>query len=273
MDYSVLDASRAGFGKVVFIVRNHFRAAFEKMFAKRYGNAIKVVFVEQEAEKELPTGFSLPYERTKPWGTGHALLMAAPEVIAPFAVINADDFYGREAYTAMGTHLTQSLSSTNELYAMVGYQLGKTLSDSGGVSRGLCSVNNQNMLTEVTERHRIKGDANGSIVYETAPDLFMETAPETIVSMNFWGFTPNFFTHLRGAFHQFIRDYGADPNREFYIPAVVHQMVQSNTASVQVLRTNAEWFGVTYKEDLRFARMCIRQLIAKGEYPNSFIQT
>ena len=273
MDYSVYDAARAGFGKVVFIVRKHFRVPFEETFAKRYGNTIKVAFVEQEPEKEMPDLSLPPPERTKPWGTGHAMLMASSEVNEPFAVINADDFYGREAYEAMAHHLTKSTSPTHGLYVMVGYQLGKTLSDSGGVSRGICSVDDRNMLTEVTERHRIRAVTPNRIVYETAPDVLAETGSEAIVSMNFWGFTPDFFTHLRDAFHQFIREHGADPNKEFYIPAVVNQMIQDKIASVTVLKPNAKWFGITYKEDLPLAKECIRQLILKGVYPNSILHT
>jgi dTDP-glucose pyrophosphorylase len=271
MDYSVYDAARAGFGKAVFIIRKHFRTDFEETFARRYGNGVEVAFVEQEPEKELPDGFTPPSERTKPWGTAHALLMAEAEVQAPFVVINADDFYGREAYKAMFDFFKELPSFSHGHYAMAGYQVYKTLSGSGGVSRGICSVNSQNMLTGVTERHRIRSIAPGTIVYETSQGNVTEVAPETPVSMNFWGFTPDFFSYTRSAFHAFIKAQGRELTSEFYIPTVVNQLIQSQRASVQVLNSGASWFGITYKEDRPYVEKRIRQLIADGAYPNFII--
>lgn len=262
MDYSVYDAARAGFGKVVFIIRNHFRAAFEKTFAKRYGGALKVAFVEQEPDKELPNGFLPPPSRTKPWGTGHAMLMAEPEVQTPFAVINADDYYGMEAYTAMADFLrrcTTPTGTTQNYYAMVGYSVKNTLSDSGGVSRGICSVNAHNMLTGVVEKHNIQ-----------SKDL-TELGAETIVSMNFWGFTPDFFGRLRSAFHSFIQAQGEELTSEYYIPTVVNQLIQEGGATVEVLATGASWFGITYQQDRPYVASRIRQLISQGLYPHSII--
>ena len=270
MDYSVYDATRAGFGKVVFIIRKHFRKAFEETFAQRYGEAIEVAFVEQESEKELPFGFVTPAERTKPWGTGHAMLMAAPETNTPFAVINADDFYGREAYQAMFDFLCHNIASQNR-YAMVGYRIGNTLSESGGVSRGVCSVNDQNLLTGITEQHRIRKIEQAKIVYEVEPGCDAQVSPETPVSMNFWGFTTDFFHHTRSAFHTFIQAHGHEPGSEFYIPTVVNQLIQSQRASVEVLNSSASWFGITYREDRSYVEKCIRELIHSGVYPYSII--
>ena len=275
MDYSVYDAVHAGFGKVVFIIRTHFRSEFEALFLHRYGDSIRVAFVEQEPEKEIPAGFCLPPERTKPWGTGHALLMAAPETDTPFVVINADDFYGRASYEVMADFLRQSALSPNSgkgRYAMVGYQIGHTLSDMGGVSRGICSVNERHILTQVVERHRIRAISPNQIVFETDSGL-TEVAPQTPVSMNFWGFMPDFFTHTRDAFHHFIGAHGEELTSEFYIPTVVNQLIQSQQASVQVLYSEASWFGITYQEDRTYVTARIRQLIADGVYPNAIIQT
>ena len=274
MDYSVYDAARAGFGKVVFIIRQHFRTDFENTFAHRYGKRIQVAFVEQEPDKELPYGFTPPPERTKPWGTGHALLMAEPAVDAPFVAINADDFYGRGAYEVMGDFLRSRILSTGiaqNHYAMAGYQVARTLSESGGVSRGICSVNAQGMLTGVVERHNIRATHGGKIVYDTLPENVVEVSPDTPVSMNFWGFTPDFFAHLRNAFHHFIHAHGQEPKSEFYIPTVVNQLIAEGKASLQVLDPNASWFGVTFQEDRPYVKAKIQELIDMGLYPNSVI--
>jgi len=276
MDYSIYDAVRAGFGKVVFIIRNHFREAFEKTFATRYGNTIEVAFVEQEPDKELPTGFYPSMERTKPWGTAHAMLMAEPETNTPFAVINADDFYGREAYIAMGDFLRKRDLPTGRgqnHYAMVGYQIGKTLSNSGGVSRGICTVNRDALLTKVVERHHIQTTPEGKIIYEMSPGVLAKALPDTPVSMNFWGFTPDFFAYLRQSFRQFIQEHGTAHKLEFFIPTVVSRLIQEQQISVRVLATNASWVGITYQEDRPYVQTYIRQLIADGVYPNSIINT
>jgi len=274
MDYSVFDAARAGFGKVVFIIRNYFRTDFEALFAHRYGDAIEVAFVAQEPEKELPPEFTVPPSRTKPWGTAHAMLMAAPQTHTPFAVINADDFYGREAYEALAHFLCNNFSQTcpvNNHYAMVGYQICNTLSEAGGVSRGICSVNQQNMLTGVVERHRIRTETSGEIVYENNLGALSEVSPNTLVSMNCWGFTPDFFSHIRCAFHTFIHERGDDIGAEFYIPFAVNQLIKDQKASVEVLRTDAQWFGITFPEDRPYAQAQISKLIANGVYPKSII--
>ncbi|MCL2502304.1 MAG: nucleotidyltransferase [Bacteroidales bacterium] len=271
MDYSVYDAAQAGFGKVVFIIRGHFRAAFEHAFAKRYHKALEIAFVEQEPDKELPVGFLPPPDRSKPWGTGHALLMAGPQTKTPFAVINADDFYGRQAYTAMAAFLHTGAAQQNN-YAMVSYQTGNTLSESGGVSRGVCSVNDRGMLTEVVECHQIHKTPEGNIVCESPDGTPTTLLPDTQVSMNFWGFTPDFFGHLQSAFHSFIRERGQEAKSEFYIPTVVNQLLQDRRASVRVLTTDSSWFGITYKEDRPYAESRIRQLIEQGVYPHSIIR-
>ena len=268
MDYSVYDAARAGFGKVVFIIRKHFRAEFEAIFSHRYPN-IDVAFVEQEPYKELPEDFVTPPERTRPWGTGHAMLMAEPEVNAPFCVINADDFYGREAFTAMGDFLRQPQGR----YAMVGYQVSKTLSESGAVSRGICSVTPQGILSAVTECHQIQKQPDGSIHCQPpVAEIPAILPPDTPVSMNFWGFRPDIFAATRSCFHHFLSAPGTDLLKaECYIPSVVNQLVHTEGRRVQVLSTGASWFGVTYQEDRPYVSQRIAELIAQGVYPHKII--
>lgn len=273
MDYSVFDAIRAGFGKVVFVIRNGFADDFRAVFSQtRYKNQIEVAYVMQELDKippldsaRGPAKFTIPAERTKPWGTNHAVMMAAGTINEPFAVINADDYYGRHAFQALGDFLKSASGKTND-YCMVGYQLGKTLSELGAVSRGVCSADAAGYLTTVVERTHIER-IEGVIKYKDENGNMTAVDEKAIVSMNMWGFTPDYFAHSDKMFADFLREKGNDPKSEFFIPLVVNNLVASKTAKLKVLTTDSEWFGVTYQGDRPKVIEKLNALIAKGEYP------
>lgn len=265
MDYSVFDAMRAGFGKVVFVIRNSFAEDFKAVFSKeRYQGKIEVEYVMQELDK-IPSDFKLNPERTKPWGTNHAVMMAAGVIQEPFAVINADDYYGRHAFAVLGEFLT-SVSGKQNDYCMVGYQLGKTLSELGAVSRGVCSADANGYLTTVVERTHIER-IDGTIKYKDENGNMVAVDDKAIVSMNMWGFTPDYFAHSDVMFADFLHAKGDDPKSEFFIPLVVNNLVASKTAKLKVLTTDSEWFGVTYQGDRPKVVEKLNTLIAKGEYP------
>jgi len=265
MDYSIYDAIRAGFGKVVFVIRNSFADDFKAIFsAQRYQGKIAVEYVMQELDK-VPPWFTLGVERTKPWGTNHAIMMAAEVIKEPFAVVNADDFYGRSAFQALSAFLNGVTGKQNE-YCMVGYELGKTLSELGAVSRGVCSVDSAGFLTGVVERTHIER-IDGQIQYKDENGNLVAIDDTAIVSMNLWGFTPDYFEHSHKMFEEFLREKGNDPKAEFFIPLVVNKLVASVTAKLKVLKTDAEWFGVTYQGDRPKVVEKLNALIAKGEYP------
>jgi hypothetical protein len=273
MDYSVFDAIRAGFGKVVFVIRNGFADDFKAVFSQtRYKNQIEVAYVMQELENippldsaRGPEKFTIPAERTKPWGTNHAVMMAAGTINEPFAVINADDYYGRHAFQVLGDFLKGVSSKSND-YCMVGYQLGKTLSELGAVSRGVCSADAAGYLTTVVERTHIER-IEGVIKYKDENGNMTAVDEKAIVSMNMWGFTPDYFAHSDKMFADFLREKGNDPKSEFFIPLVVNNLVASKTAKLKVLTTDSEWFGVTYQGDRPKVVEKLNALIAKGEYP------
>jgi hypothetical protein len=263
MDYSVYDALRAGFGKVVFIIRESIETDFREMFINRLQGKVEMDLVFQEISK-IPAGMTYPSDRVKPWGTGHAILMAKDVINEPFAVINADDFYGAEAYQAMATFLTSQASDTE--YAMCGYQLSRTLSDFGTVSRGVCSVDAQGYLLNVTERTSICRSAGGNIEYKLGDQVY--TLGENVpVSMNFWGFTPTIFNHLEEKFIAFLKAQSSNPKSEFYIPFVVDDLMKEGKVKTKVLPSDAEWFGVTYQEDRPATVVKISQLVKAGKYP------
>ncbi len=267
MDYSIYDAIRAGFGRVVFVIRGAFADGFKAHInAERYGGAIEVEYVYQELEK-LPAGFSVPADRTKPWGTNHAVLMGA-EVIKnePFAAINADDFYGREAYQVMGDYL-RSVAGGAGRYAMVGYQVSKTLSDFGTVSRGVCEVDEERNLQGMVERHQIKRYEDGVVRFTDEAGEMHPLAEDAPVSMNMFGFTPDYFTHSEEYFSTYLQANIENPTSEFYIPTMVNHLIHTGEAQMQVLASEAEWFGVTYKEDRPTVQQRITQLIEQGIYP------
>lgn len=265
MDYSVFDAARAGFGKVVFVIRKHFREEFESLVTSKYGHLIEVSFVEQEMDK-LPAGFTLNTEREKPWGTGHAMLMAAGVIDTPFAVINADDFYGAHSYRTLSDFLIQQNGQAGK-YAMVGFYLNKTLSESGGVSRGICSVDASHFLTTVEEHHKIE-DRDGIITGEGMDGKMHTLNKDAYTSMNMWGFTPDIFEYGTQLFIDFLKENAGDPKKEFYIPFIVNALITGKQASVKILSTPDQWFGVTYKEDRPVVVEKLKQMTQEGIYPS-----
>jgi NDP-sugar pyrophosphorylase family protein len=261
IDYSIYDALRAGFGKLVFVIRHDFEQAFKETVGARFEKRVPVEYVYQELNM-LPPGFSVPAGRTKPWGTTHAILMAEKAVKEPFAAINADDFYGREAYQVLARHLT---SGTPD-YAMVGFILRNTLSEFGGVARGVSRVDGNNYLTSIVEMLKIEPDGSGAKNTGADGHITKLTGDEA-VSMNFWGFTPAVFEQLRTQFAAFLKKSGREEKSECYIPATVGELVAAGRAGVKVLRTNDSWFGVTYREDRPRVVDSIRRLIERGNYP------
>lgn len=267
IDYSIYDAIRAGFGKVVFVIRESFAAEFREVFsAERFGGRIEVEFVYQELGN-LPEGFTVPEGREKPWGTNHALMMAAPVIHEPFAVINADDFYGADAYRVIGDYLSKLGESEND-YCMVAYELSKTLSENGTVSRGVCTVSPEGLLESMVERTQIERIADGRIVYHDG-GADEELAEDTPVSMNLFGFTPDYFAHAEEYFRTFLQEHGRELKSECYMPSVVNKLIHEGTSTLRVLRSSAQWFGVTYKADREPLVRRIHDLIASGAYPEN----
>lgn len=263
MDYSIFDALRAGFGKVVFVVRRSFVKEFEA-FVRRYGKSFPYDIVLQELEN-IPAGYSYPPERTKPWGTNHAVMMGAGVIREPFTALNADDYYGVDSFRVMAEHL-QSIAGEENSYCMVGFRVGQTLSDTGGVSRGICEVNAQDCLTGVVERHHIRR-IDGHIQYMGVDGHPVVIAEHTPVSMNMWGFTPDYFAHSDRLFKFFLQANAQNPKAEFYIPYAVNELIQSRTATVRVLPTASQWFGVTYREDHEAVVRKLAALHKAGIYP------
>lgn len=263
MDYSVFDAARAGFGKVVFVIRRSFENEFRDMFISKLEGKIDVELVYQDLDN-IPAGFEIPADRTKPWGTGHAILMAKDVINEPFAVINADDFYGANAFKVMADFLTSGVSES--VYAMNGYQLNKTLSEFGTVARGICSADADGFLTDIKERTSIERKANGKIVF-TENGAETELDENVPVSMNFWGFAPNLFKLLEEKFTAFLKVNASNPKSEFYIPFVVDDLMKEGKVKTKVLPANSTWFGVTYKEDKPSTMAKIAELVKQGVYP------
>lgn len=261
LDYSVYDALRAGFRKLVFVLRKEFEQPFRKAVSARFEDRVPIEFVFQELDR-LPTGFTVPAGRTKPWGTAQAVLMAADAIRGPFAAINADDFYGVESYRLLAAHL---LSGTAD-FAMVGYTLDKTLSEFGAVARGVCRVDRDDYLESVVELTGIAREG-GEIRNTDAEGRVTPLTGAEPVSMNIWGFTPRVFPQLRERFEAFLHQHGADVKSECYLPAAVNELTAAAQARVKVLRTNDSWFGVTYREDHARVTASIRHLVEQGLYP------
>jgi dTDP-glucose pyrophosphorylase len=259
IDYSIYDAMRAGFGKVVFVIRKDIEQAFRDIVGRKFEQRLPVEYAFQELDK-IPPPFTVPPGRTKPWGTGHAILMAQDLIHEPFAMINADDFYGADAFRVLGGWLRQARPDASD-YAMVGFTLRNTLSDHGTVARGVCEVDNAGMLTRIVEMLKIEKAGRGA---RQGEHLLSGDEP---VSMNFWGFTPTLFGHLRVELEQFLRQHGHEEKSELLIPNVVGALVRDGRATCRVLRTTSTWFGVTYKEDRPLVIEGIRKRIAAGEYP------
>jgi len=263
IDYSIYDAIRAGFGKVVFIIRESFADAFKEKFDAKLKGKIEVEYVYQELDM-LPEGFKLPEGREKPWGTAHAILVAKNVIKEPFCALNADDFYGFNAYKAMAKFLTESKDSME--YSMVGYKLNNTLSEFGSVSRGICGEDKNNNLVKIVETLKIIKRGNEIISIENDGSETSLTGNE-IASMNNWGFKPTVFEQLEKRFSQFLKTEIDKPKSEMYIPSVVFDLIDDKVATVKVLEANSPWFGVTYKEDKPFVIEKINTLIANSEYP------
>ena len=264
LEYSIFDAIRAGFGKVVFVIRESFSADFKNRFESKLKGKIDIEYVYQEIHK-LPEGFNLPEGREKPWGTGHAILMAKEVINEPFAAINADDFYGAEAYQVIAEYL-RNLTDPQK-YAMVGYQLNNTLSDFGSVSRGICVTNSNQHLTKITETHKIRQE-NQKILCESETGETVELTGNEAVSMNFWGFHPSLFQNIEIQFIEFLKNNIHLPKSEFYIPFIVFEMILKGQASVDVLNADSPWFGVTYQEDKPYVIKQIQKLTKQGVYPS-----
>lgn len=265
MDYSIYDAIRAGFGKVVFIIRRSFEADFREKILSKYEGRIAVEVVFQDMEN-LPEGFSVPEGREKPWGTNHATMMAKTAVNEPFAVINADDFYGRSGFAVLADKLREVAGESNK-YCMVGYRVGNTLSESGSVARGVCEVDERGFLTGVVERTAIERNAEGKIAFTDENGVEQTLEENTPVSMNMWGFTPDYFAHSDAQFVDFLKATEGNLKAEFFIPLVVNKLVKEGTATCEVLDTPDQWFGVTYAADRDGVVAKIEALVAKGEYP------
>ncbi len=263
MDYSVYDAIRSGFGKVVFVIRKSFEEAFREQVADKLKGKIPVEIAFQELS-DLPGGYLCPREREKPWGTGHAIWVAKDLIRENFAVINADDFYGREAISLMGRHLLSQSPLEKGKYSMVGYRLDNTLSEHGHVSRGVCQVDKQGMLLNVEEFKALEKAPGGNILSNGSPT---HLTTDEVVSMNFWGFGPDIFIHLEEKMKDFLAT-GIDSEKgEFFIPMVVDELIREGKARVRVLPSKSRWFGVTYKKDKDKAVKMLRQLINQGIYP------
>lgn len=266
LDYSVFDAIRAGFGKVVFIIREDFAEAFRETVGARFADKIEIDYAFQKLD-DLPEGFSIPEGRTKPWGTAHAVRAARDVVSGPFAVINADDFYGRDSYVRAAEFLADVKSDTTPAEScIVGYYLAKTLSDHGGVNRGI-TRHQGGFLSDVEEIIGIDRRKGGKIVGEAVNGDERILDGDAIVSMNFWGFTPTFFEQLEAHFTKFLEDHGSEEKSECYIPTIVDDLITSGEAICHVLPTASSWFGVTYPDDKPRVTESIKKLIKSGEYP------
>jgi len=266
MDYSVFDAVRAGFDRVVFVIRRDFEEVFRTTIGAKYAGVVAVDYAFQSID-DLPSGFAVPAERAKPWGTAHAIRSARHTVSAPFAAINADDFYGRDAFQRLGVFLTQPAATDKPRFAMVGYRLDQTLSENGSVARGVCKVGADGLLVKVTEMTKVVRVPGGAENREDAEHPVLLTGAER-VSMNLWGFTPGLFTALEARFPAWLQANATNPKAEWYIPFVVDEMVGEKAAEVEVLPTESSWFGVTYREDKPRVVAAVKKLVEDGEYPS-----
>ena len=259
LDYAVFDAIREGFGRVVFVIRKEFEDAFRTQVAAKYADKIKVDYVFQSLDA-LPPGFAVPADREKPWGTGHAVWCARDAVTEPFAVIGADDFFGRDAFRQLAAFLRVGPNPEDAApnFAMIGYRLANTLSENGAVSRGVCTKRSDGYLAKVVEHTGIRREEVGAGKSYTG---------EETVSMNCWAFTPTFFTGLNEQFEAFLEKHGGELKSEFYLPEAVSEQVAQGLVTVEVRTTSASWFGVTYREDKPRVQAALAELVARGEYP------
>ena len=268
MDYSIYDAIQAGFGKIVFVIRKDFEAEFREKILSKYEGHIPAELVFQSIDN-LPEGFKVPEGREKPWGTNHAVLMAKEVIKEPFCVINCDDFYNRDCFMAIGKFLSELPEDSKNRYAMVGFRIGNTLSENGTVARGICSKDAEDNLTTVVERTEIER-RDGKVQYKDEQGEWVSVSDNTPVSMNVWGFTPDYFEYSEEYFKEFL----ANPKNmtnlkaEFFIPLMVNKLIGEGTATVKVLDTTSKWFGVTYAADRQGVVDRIQRLVDEGVYPN-----
>lgn len=265
MDYSIYDAVKAGFGKVVFVIRKSFESEFKEKVTKKYEHLLPIEIVFQELD-DLPDGFELNPERVKPWGTNHALMMGKKVINEPFAVINADDFYGRKSYQVICDFLSQLENSKNQ-YCMVGYRVGNTLSESGTVARGVCETDADKNLTGIVERTQIKR-INGTVKYKDENDEWVSIPDDKPVSMNMFGFTPDYFKYSEEFFVRFLQENADALKAEFFIPTLVNELITNDKATLKVLDTTSQWFGVTYQDDRQWVVDKFKELVDNGEYPS-----
>ncbi len=265
IDYSIYDAIRAGFGKVVFVIRRDIEAAFKEAVGSRYGGRIQVDYAFQQLD-DLPVGFEVPQGREKPWGTGHAVLVAKEVVREPFAVINGDDFYGRQGFKLLADYLSQARDGEKADYCMCGFAMRNTLSDHGTVSRGVCRLDQSGNLAEVVEHTKIERNGAAAISYLEDGSRVEFSGHET-VSLNMWGFTPSLFDHLDRMFAAFLAERGQEMKSEFFIPLVVDTLIKEGKARVKVMTSEDAWFGVTYREDKPQVTASIKRLVERGDYP------
>jgi len=268
IDFSIYDAIMAGFEKVIFVIKKEIEEDFKKVIHRCVLNLKQVEFVYQELT-DVPGDFTIPEGRVKPWGTGHAILCCKDKIKGPFAVINADDFYGREAFKMIYDFLSSDAENQQNLYAMVGYQLKNTLTENGSVARGVCEVDDNGFLTTVVERIKIEKFSDGVKYYDEEKDEWININPDSTVSMNFWGFKAGIMEELEKQFDTFLKTEIIDNpiKSEFLIPTVVQRMIEAQKIKVKVLKSNNQWFGVTYKADKEVVERKIIELKEQGVYP------
>jgi dTDP-glucose pyrophosphorylase len=266
IDYSICDAIRAGFGKLVFVIRHYFEDAFKEKIGQKFNNLVEIDYAYQEVDTCIDD-YELPKNRDKPWGTGHAILVACDLIHEPFAVINADDYYGPNSFKIISKFLTRKDLSSND-YAMVGYTLKDTLSEFGSVSRGVCQCDEQMFLRSIKERKKVEITPAGVRYFDEDGKEHALTGNE-VVSRNLWGFQPSIFHHLKVRFNRFLQELSDEKNSELFIPTVVDELIQQGNITVKVLPANDKCFGVTYRSDAPIAAECVRQLIEQGLYPEN----
>ena len=266
MDYSIYDAKEAGFDKVVFIIRKDIEEEFKEVIGNRIQNYMDVEYVFQDIN-DLPKGFTCPEGRTKPWGTGQAVLCAKSVVDTPYVIINADDYYGKEAFKEAYSYLTNLPSADIMQICMVSFVLKNTLSDNGGVTRGVCEVDGHGMLADIEETHNIEKEDGKAVIHKEDGDVFLDV--DSPVSMNMWGITPEFFEILKTGFDEFLeKTESTDLKAEYLLPTMIGDLLSDGKLEVKVLQSHDQWFGVTYKEDKESATAALRGLIEKGVYPS-----
>ena len=266
MDFSIYDAVRAGFEKVVFIIKRENEEAFREAIGDRLSKQIEVAYVFQELTN-IPEGYSVPEGRVKPWGTGHAVLSCIDEIDGPFAVINADDYYGKEAFKEAYSYLTNLPSADIMQICMVSFVLKNTLSDNGGVTRGVCEVDGHGMLADIEETHNIEKEDGKAVIHKEDGDVFLDV--DSPVSMNMWGITPEFFEILKTGFDEFLeKTESTDLKAEYLLPTMIGDLLSDGKLEVKVLQSHDQWFGVTYKEDKESVTVALRGLIEEGVYPS-----